>query len=204
MAEETKVPEAPAQPSPESQKELNSRLVKLIGLAADAAKAGDMDAMLDSAGEIATLKKQIEGVQKAAKAKLLTENQAEISKLLLKITTKFDQAYATLKDDIKQLGTLGHDVEIVRFTVDVADEAHTGNANRSCVAGPKTKARTSTGTSGGSKSTRTVTLSDGTSMKTREFVDMYATDEERSSKTFESWPTAMAEKIAKRVGATIA
>lgn len=187
----------------ETMRDLEKRLIKLIGLANDAVKAGDTGAILDSAGEIAALKVQITSIQKAEKAAKLAVNETAISKLLLGITAKFDKVYETLVDDIAKLNELGNDVEIVKYIVDCAEEKSTNNRSRICQAGTKSKARTSTGT-GGSKSKRTVTLADGTTMDTRAFVDMYASDEEKSTKTFESWPTALTEKIAKRVGATVA
>ena len=179
----------------EGMKELESRLAKLVVMANDAVQSGDTTALLESAGEIASLKKQIESVQRAEKSRKLEQHQVEITKLLTTISARFDKAFTGSADDIKRLTEIGNEVDIVSYTVDVAAN------EKSFRAGPKGKTRVA-GTGAG-KSKRKVVLSDGREMDTKSFVLEFATEEEKLTKTFETWPTALAEKIAKREGATI-
>jgi len=180
--------------------ELTTQIVGLTKLMAEAAAQGDTPTMLQLAEEVGKARDAITSAEKEHQRKLAAENASLIMELELKARTEFDKAFVKLAGIIQRLGEFGHKVEIVSYAVDMTVEPPIPAFR----IGPKGAQKKSTGTgSGGSKSSKVVVLADGTQMGTRDFVEAYATDEDKASKTWPSWPTSMAEKIAKRVGATI-
>lgn len=186
--------------------DLRQELATLSVQAAEAVKAGDMDTMLALAGQIASMKKQIDGEAKAAAEAKRAANQAEIDKVKLTIEARFVKSLQASMRDLERLGELDAIPEVLRFTVEYPTGAQTIVFHVGAL-----KARKASAGTGATKSRRHVTLHDtGEVMDTKEYVLKYfgevLTSEEqaRVKATFDKWPTALADKVATKRGDTVA
>lgn len=190
--------------------ELEDKKSELLVKSEAAAKALDVDLLKKYANEAASIKKMIENLAKAEMDKLSEANKSLIDSLIETLRQEL-RTFALSKQTIyDKLGALGRKVEQVRLEADLTEGGLV-----TFYAGPKKAvkaAKTDMNSILGvkvdgekkSKSAKQVRLTDGTVLSTSDFVEQFATPEEKAGKTWAGgWKTALAPKIAKRVGATI-